>query len=256
MAKIAVSQTKKIICGLHCITNYKCDYNFVEQLKEVSYLPLSCLQIQNSTNTTENGIYYIRDNNNFKYPVYCDMNINGGGWTLVASIHENNIRSSGRCTVGDKWSSEHGNKKGLQIGAEAWFNYETFGNVISATSQDYKNAAYFDLRARDVMIWQVPNDTPLRQYYNASYLRYFTTNGFLTQYGGNMFHLYNDHYPIKSGVYDRITDNGPAIPVMFDKGNTTEIRRHFGTNVQPVTDPGYIQVGFYNLVDYQSKELT
>ena len=174
------------------------------------------------------------------------MNINGGGWTLVASVHENNIRSSGRCTVGDKWSSEHGNEAGSQVGAEAWFNYETFGNVISATSQDYKNAAYFDLHARDVMIWQVPNDTPLRQYYNASYLRYFTTNGFLTQYGGNMFRLYRDHYPIKSGVYNTITDNGPAIPVTFDKGNRTEIRRHFGTWVQPQIDPGYIEVGFNN----------
>ena len=32
------------------------------------------------------------------------MRIDGGGWTLVASIHENNI--NGKCTVGDKWSSE------------------------------------------------------------------------------------------------------------------------------------------------------
>lgn len=30
----------------------------------------------------------------------------GGGWTLVASVHENNIY--GRCTLGDKWSSEQG----------------------------------------------------------------------------------------------------------------------------------------------------
>ena len=178
------------------ITNYKRKHNFCRTIETGAPLLLSCLQIQNSTNTTENGIYYIRDNNNFKYPVYCDININGGGWTLVASIHENNIRSSGRCTVGDKWSSEHGNKAGSQVGGEAWFNYETFGNVISATSQDYKNAAYFDLRARDVMIWQVPNDTPLRQYYHASNLRYFTTNEFLTEYGGNMFRLYKDHYPI------------------------------------------------------------
>ena len=217
---------------------------FLEQLKQESPLLLSCLQIQNSTNTTENGIYYIRDNNNFKYPVYCDMNINGGGWTLVASIHENNIRSSGRCTVGDKWSSKHENEKGSQVGAKAWFNYETFGNVISATSQDYKNAAYFDLHARDVMIWQVPNDTPLKQYYNASYLQYFTTNRFLAQYGGKMFHLYKDHYPIKSGVYKAIMDNGPAIPVMFDKGSKAEILRHFGTKIKSLIDPGYIQVGF------------
>ena len=154
------------------------------------------------------------------------------------------IRSSGRCTVGDKWSSEHGNEKGSQVGAEAWFNYETFGNVISATSQDYKNAAYFDLRARDVMIWQVPNDTPLRQYYNASYLRYFTTNEFLTEYNGNMFYLYKNHYPINSGVYTTITDTDPAIPMTFDKESKAEIQQHFGTIVQSRIDSGYIQVGF------------
>ena len=32
------------------------------------------------------------------------MTSDGGGWTMVASIHENNI--NGKCTVGDKWSSE------------------------------------------------------------------------------------------------------------------------------------------------------
>ena len=38
--------------------------------------------------------------------VYCDMDTDGGGWTLVAAIHENNI--NGKCTVGDKWSSDQG----------------------------------------------------------------------------------------------------------------------------------------------------
>ena len=32
------------------------------------------------------------------------MTSDGGGWTLVASVHENNI--NGKCTMGDKWSSE------------------------------------------------------------------------------------------------------------------------------------------------------
>ena len=209
------------------------------------------MQIQqetdNNNNITKykkfkNGIYYITDTNNFKYPVYCDMNVDNGGWTLVASVHENNIRSNGKCSVGDKWSSEHGNEKGSQVGAEAWFNRNTFGAVVSATSQDYKPPAYFDLQARDVMVWQVPNDTPLDQYYNAWYLRYYTTNGFLNEYGGNMFYLYKNHYPIKSGIYQRYEDNGPAIPVTFDKGNKTEVRKYFGSSLQGEIHPGYIQV--------------
>ena len=40
--------------------------------------------------------------------VFCDMSIAGGGWTLVASVHENNIK--GKCTLGDKWSSEEGSQ--------------------------------------------------------------------------------------------------------------------------------------------------
>ena len=69
-----------------------------------------------------------------------------------ATIHENNINASGRCTTGDRWSSEYGNHRGSQVGAEAWFNYATFGNVISATSKGYKNPALFSIQARDVMM--------------------------------------------------------------------------------------------------------
>ena len=37
------------------------------------------------------------------------METDGGGWTLVAAVHENNI--DGKCTIGDRWSSEQGLSK-------------------------------------------------------------------------------------------------------------------------------------------------
>jgi len=92
------------------------------------------------------------------------------------------------------------------------------------------------------MIWQVPNDTPLHQFNSAAYLQFRTNTGFLANYGGNMFNLYNVYFPIKSGVYDAFSDNGPAIPVVFDKGNAIELRSYYGLNVQFRTDVGYIEV--------------
>ncbi|OCT56103.1 hypothetical protein XELAEV_18002165mg [Xenopus laevis] len=64
------------------------------------------------------------------------MSTNGGGWTLVASIHENYIQ--GKCTSGDRWSSQTGNNANNPAGEGNWANYATFGLPEGATSDDYK----------------------------------------------------------------------------------------------------------------------
>lgn len=70
----------------------------------------------------------------------------------------------GKCTIGDRWSSEHGNNASHPHGDGNWENYRTFGRAESATSDDFKSSGYFGLDACDVMIWRVPNDTPLMEY--------------------------------------------------------------------------------------------
>ena len=54
----------------------------------------------------------------------------------MASVHENNMR--GKCTVGDRWSSQQGNKADYPEGDGNWANYNTFGSAEAATSDDYK----------------------------------------------------------------------------------------------------------------------
>ena len=82
------------------------------------------------------GLYHLRTENGVIYQTFCDMTSGGGGWTLVASVHENNMR--GKCTVGDRWSSQQGNRADYPEGDGNWANYNTFGSAEAATSDDYK----------------------------------------------------------------------------------------------------------------------
>ncbi|KAK7162030.1 hypothetical protein R3I94_004627 [Phoxinus phoxinus] len=88
------------------------------------------------------------------------MTTNGGGWTLVASVHENNIHA--QCTVGDRWTSQQGNAANYPAGDETLANKVIFWTPEAATNDDYKNPGYFDIRAKDIALWHVTNDHDLK----------------------------------------------------------------------------------------------
>lgn len=92
------------------------------------------------------------------------MQIAGGGWTLVASIHENDIR--GQCTKGDRWASERGSFKNNSNGDGFWENTATYGNATFAAQDDYKNPGYYTFNASDIMIWHVPNNMEVDRFDN------------------------------------------------------------------------------------------
>ena len=206
-------------------------------------LASSCEEIVTKNPNLRNGLYKLADSFGDDYSTYCDMETDGGGWTLVASIHDNDPYETGRCTKGDKWSSERGSHSRFAKGDLNWENVNTFGKVKLATLDDFKNPAYFELRAKDIMIWQVPNGTPLRNFSRQAYLKYRTNNGFMTQYGGNLQRLFSEHFPITSRAYLFPGDRGPSVPVLFVKGNGDSLRQHLSPSlISEGLQVGFIQV--------------
>nr|XP_018669535.1 uncharacterized protein LOC100175333 isoform X2 [Ciona intestinalis] len=165
---------------------------FVPSLGSPTNPASTCTRVKQS-GISDDGVYSLKSPGGTIYQTYCDMTSSDDkAWTLVGSIHENNIL--GNCTVGDKWSSEEGNVN--YTGLTSWESMTSFGNVESVTSQDFKNPGYFNIESRNIMIWHVPNETPLNQLKQHSRFQYKTTNNFLDAHT-TLHGLFKHGYPMR-----------------------------------------------------------
>ena len=74
--------------------------------------------------------------------VYCDMSAADGGWTLIASIHENNIND--HCGRGDMWSSS---SRGIRSGACCLTQKTTCIIQVVQLNRLINNREYFSFHA-------------------------------------------------------------------------------------------------------------
>ncbi|CAH2326707.1 Hypothetical predicted protein [Pelobates cultripes] len=203
----------------------------------------SCKEIKKMDSFATDGLYTLTTKDGEQYQTFCDMTTNGGGWTLVASVHENNMY--GKCTTGDRWTSQQGNSANYPEGDHNWANYATFGNAVGATSDDYKNPGYYDISSKDLGLWHVPNLTPLSQWRDTALLRYRTENGFLPTEGGNLFNLYKK-YPLKYNIGSCIVNNGPSSPVVYDYGNAEKAANYYSPSGRGEFTAGFVQFRVFN----------
>ncbi|KAL4635155.1 intelectin-1a-like [Arapaima gigas] len=208
----------------------------------VSY-PKSCKELLHLYGCLPDGLYFLSTSSGTSYLTFCDMTTDGGGWTLVASIHENNMY--GKCTVGDRWSSQQGNNENVPEGDGNWSNKVTFGTVEAASSDDFKNPGYYEIIAEDMSVWHVPNGANVDNWKPSSIFRYHTQKNFLTQYGGNLYNLYKA-YPVRYNAGVCHTNTGPSIPIVYDFGNDESLSTLYGPNSKREYEPGYITFRAFN----------
>ncbi|XP_028258654.1 intelectin-like [Parambassis ranga] len=201
-----------------------------------TYVARSCKEIMDRYGEQEDGIYFLTTANGMVYQTFCDMTTAGGGWTLVASVHENSM--IGKCTVGDRWSSQQGNNAAQPDGDGNWSNRNTFGTAEGATSDDFKNPGYYDIVAEDMSVWHVPNNLPMELWNVEAILRYHTDNRFLGLYGGNLFQLFQQ-FPVRYNV-GSCSNRGPAIPIVYDRGDKQSTSNLYGANSRGEFEPGFI----------------
>lgn len=127
------------------------------------------------------GMYWVGRGLGVVWQTYCAHSVQGGGWSLVASIHENDVTSRDPDRA-DRWTS-----RGNGIGSRAWQDTSTFGSIAAAATGDYKNPGYGRTTGSNIMFWHVANGSPASSYKANARYRYFTRNNMLAQQTGRTF---------------------------------------------------------------------
>lgn len=202
----------------------------------------SCLAILQGGASTGNGLYWLKTGAAAAYETYCDMVTQGGGWTLVASVHEDNIAA--KCDAKDRWSSTKGNSASLPGGDGNWENTSNFGGAAAAASDDFKAPGYWEMKAANVLVYHVPNGSAVAKFHTDAILRYFTSDGFLGSHGHSMYALFKDKFPVKFG--GSCGQTGPAPAISWDKGDNAKIDSLIAPNTVGESTPGFLHFRVFN----------
>ncbi|MCB9760223.1 MAG: hypothetical protein H6739_10345 [Alphaproteobacteria bacterium] len=102
---------------------------------------VDCLDLLSVRPTAPDGLYYVDPDSGGALEVWCDMSTDGGGWTMVASFNNNDGTYN--------WTRYASDTDNL----DNWRNQDTFGDLSTHTSADYKSEAFWRVdAATDILV--------------------------------------------------------------------------------------------------------
>ncbi|GAG07061.1 unnamed protein product, partial [marine sediment metagenome] len=97
--------------------------------------PQSCSQVLARNPSATSGIYTISPNGSDSFDVYCDMETDGGGWTLIMNLDSND------------GTNHHYDDTTF------WTGDNTVGSVSSALTNDFKSKSFALNNSSEIMVW-------------------------------------------------------------------------------------------------------
>ena len=183
---------------------------------------VSCKKIKEENPSAANGIYYVTAGGSPE-KTFClmDSSADGGGWTLVGSVHEDNRNARGNSN--DRWSSTTGytTNNGNDAGPPFWCDDRTHGSPESAARDDFKIKAFTKMNAAKMMVMTVENGKDYSQFWSSAWL--VQTGSPFGSVSPNNFKGMCNKYTMRFR-YRNFGGCGPGnVPVKYIKGSSSTL---------------------------------
>ena len=179
----------------------------------------SCLSILQENSSSTDGLYWINPDSGTAYETYCDMTTDGGGWTQVGTISDNNESINNASHI---WGSLNATQH-----TGIWEDNSTYGG--QSFTADFKSEAWSDVNMTQLLLKDQGASQRNLWYSNPNQISSQTLSDWFAslQWGATGSDSSSSAFASNRVSYVTVTNFGIVDPVL-ESGNKSVILFKFG----------------------------